>query len=101
MTLGTLVTGVIYRYPAFSQRLSQQMWAGTVPPFAGKHYQLAETLNQPQPVQQPRPRIMTGGTGEQKTLRMVAQYADACNLFDRLTPLDIFRDEIIPAVADF
>jgi F420-dependent oxidoreductase-like protein len=61
-----------------------QMWSDTVAPFAGKHYQLAETLNQPQPVRKPRPPIMIGGTGEQKTLRMVAQYGDACNLFDRL-----------------
>jgi F420-dependent oxidoreductase-like protein len=51
-------------------------------PYAGKHYQLAETLNDPPPVRRPRPRVMIGGMGERKTLRLVAQYADACNLFD-------------------
>ena len=44
---------------------------------------LAETLNQPMPIAKPRPRIMIGGAGEQKTLRLVARYADACNLFAR------------------
>lgn len=132
VTLGTLVTGVIYRHPGIlaktvttldvlsggrawlgigagwyerearglgapfpplKERFEQleealqivlQMWSDTVAPYRGKHYQLAETLNQPQPVRRPRPPIMVGGSGEQKTLRMVAQYADACNLFDRL-----------------
>jgi alkanesulfonate monooxygenase SsuD/methylene tetrahydromethanopterin reductase-like flavin-dependent oxidoreductase (luciferase family) len=45
------------------------------------HYQLAETICRPRPVQQPRPRILIGGSGERKTLKLVAQYADACNLF--------------------
>ena len=48
----------------------------------GKHYQLGRTLNSPQSVQRPHPPILIGGGGEQKTLRMVAQYAQACNLFD-------------------
>jgi F420-dependent oxidoreductase-like protein len=58
-----------------------QMWSDDDGPFEGKHYRLAETLCSPQPVSQPRPRIMIGGGGERKTLRLVAQYADACNIF--------------------
>src|SRR5829696_530764 len=64
-------------------QIANQMWSGEVVPYAGKHYQLAETLCQPMPVSMPRPRIMVGGSGEQKTLRLVARYADACNLFAR------------------
>ncbi len=59
-----------------------QMWSDNVGAYNGKHYQLAETLNSPQPITKPHPPIMIGGTGEKKTLRMVAQYGDACNLFD-------------------
>jgi F420-dependent oxidoreductase-like protein len=62
-------------------QIAQQMWSGEVGPYEGKHYQLAETLCQPMPLSNPRPRIMIGGAGEQKTLRLVARYADACNLF--------------------
>jgi len=58
-----------------------QMWSDDNGPFHGRHYQLAETLCSPAPVSSPRPRIMIGGGGERKTLRLVAQYADACNLF--------------------
>jgi len=58
-----------------------QMWSDDDGPFAGEHFQLAETLCRPEPVSQPRPRILIGGGGEKKTLRLVAQYADACNFF--------------------
>jgi F420-dependent oxidoreductase-like protein len=58
-----------------------QMWSDDNGPFAGTHYRLAETLCVPQPVSSPRPRIMIGGGGEKKTLRLVAKYADACNVF--------------------
>lgn len=127
--LGTLVTGVQYRYPGIlaktvttldvlsggrayfgigagwyeresaglgvpfpttSERFERleetlqiiyQMWSDEVAPYEGQHYRLAETLNSPQPVSRPHPPIMIGGSGEKKTLRLVAQYADACNLF--------------------
>src|ERR1700722_2202165 len=62
-------------------RICLQMWSDDDGPFEGTHYQLAETLCSPAPVSSPRPRILIGGGGERKTLRLVAGYADACNLF--------------------
>ncbi|MBA2558772.1 MAG: LLM class F420-dependent oxidoreductase [Propionibacteriales bacterium] len=58
-----------------------QMWSEEEQPYMGKHYTLGRTLNSPQSVQRPHPPILIGGGGEKKTLRMVAQYAQACNLF--------------------
>ncbi len=57
-----------------------QMWSSDDGPYEGVHYRLAETLCSPQPVSEPRPRILIGGGGERKTLRLVATYADACNI---------------------
>lgn len=74
-------------FPATSERferleealqIMQQMWGPDEGPFLGRHYQLAETINSPQPLH--RPAIMIGGGGERKTLRLVAQYADAWNI---------------------
>jgi F420-dependent oxidoreductase-like protein len=127
--LGTLVSGVVYRYPGIllktvttldvlsggraylgigaswnerealglgvpfpstrerferleeALQIARQMWSDAVEPYEGRHYRLAETLNSPQALTKPHPPIMVGGMGEKKTLRLVARYADACNLF--------------------
>ena len=59
-----------------------QMWDPDANgPYEGRHFALAETLCSPAPLSRPRPPVLIGGGGERKTLRLVAQYADACNLF--------------------
>ncbi|MFC5949266.1 LLM class F420-dependent oxidoreductase [Pseudonocardia lutea] len=63
-------------------RICLQMWSDDEGPFEGTHYRLERTLNVPQSLTRPHPPILIGGGGEKKTLRLVAQYANACNLFD-------------------
>jgi F420-dependent oxidoreductase-like protein len=127
--LGTMATGVIYRYPGIlvktattldvlsggrsyfaigaawnekesrglgvpfpplgvrfelleeALQIAKQMWSANNGPYHGKHNRLEETLCVPQPLSRPHPPILVAGGGEKKTLRLVAQYADSCNLF--------------------
>jgi alkanesulfonate monooxygenase len=71
-----------------------QMWSGDDGPYEGAHYALARTLNSPPALRTPHPPILIGGSGERKTLRLVAKYAQACNLFpgpDLARKLDVLR----------
>jgi F420-dependent oxidoreductase-like protein len=154
MTLGLLVTGVMYRHPGLLakvvttldvlsggrarlgigaswyereqrglgvpvvpvaerfERLEEtvqiclQMWSDNDGAYRGKHYNLEETLNRPEPLSRPRPQILIGGGGEKKTLRLVARYADACNLFgskpDAVAPkLDVLRQHCVAEGRDY
>ena len=96
-------TGLGLPFPPTAERFERleetlqiclQMWSDSEEPFAGKHYTLGRTLGSPRPVKRPHPPILIGGGGEKKTLRLVAQYADACNLFggdDVAHKLDVLK----------
>jgi F420-dependent oxidoreductase-like protein len=83
------------------------MWQGErgdERPFAGKHYQLERPLTVPQSLSRPHPPILIGGAGERKTLRLVARYGDACNLYptpDLPAKLDVLRRHCADAGRDF
>ena len=81
--LGVPVVPISERFERLEETLQicRQMWSDDNGPYEGRHYQLAETLCRPAPISQPHPPVMIGGGGEKKTLRMVARYGDACNIF--------------------
>jgi F420-dependent oxidoreductase-like protein len=99
-------------YPPVSERFEMleetlgiclQMWSDDDGPYEGKHYRLAETICQPQPIR--RPPILIGGAGERKTLRLVAQYADVWNALSSLDEmphkLDVLRRHCDAVGRDF
>ena len=82
------------------------MWSGDEGPFDGKHYHLARTLNSPQVLSRPHPPILIGGAGEKKTLKLVARYADACNiaaysLAETARKLDVLRQHCANEGRDY
>jgi alkanesulfonate monooxygenase len=78
--LGLSFPSVPERYVRLEEaiRLCLHMWSPTTEPFSGTYYSAGNPLNSPQPLH--RPKLMIGGGGEQHTLRLVAKYADACNI---------------------
>ena len=60
---------------------AKQMWTDDTKPYEGRHLHLAQPLCRPQPLSRPHPPILVAGSGEKKTLRLVAQYGDACNIY--------------------
>jgi F420-dependent oxidoreductase-like protein len=76
--------GVRFEMLEETLQICHAMWQGergSEAAFEGSHYQATRLLNSPQSISRPHPKILIGGGGEQKTLRLVAKYADACNIF--------------------
>ncbi|MES2171958.1 MAG: LLM class F420-dependent oxidoreductase [Actinomycetota bacterium] len=102
-------------YPSMKERferleetlqICKQMWSDDEGPYDGKHYHLAETICSPKPIQAGGPTIMIGGSGEKKTLKLVAKYADQTNLFaaspDEVAhKLDVLREHCDAEGRDF
>jgi alkanesulfonate monooxygenase len=100
-------------FPSTSERFERleealqifiQMCSDDDSPYEGNHYRLGRTLNVPQPLQRPHPPILIGGSGEKKTLRLVAKYAQACNLFaspDVEHKLDVLRGHCAEVGRDY
>jgi F420-dependent oxidoreductase-like protein len=94
--LGIPFPPVVERFERLEETLQicLQMWRGGQSPYHGQHYQLERPINSPQALSVPHPPILIGGGGERKTLRYVARYAQACNLFpspDLPRKLDVLR----------
>ena len=99
--------GLGFHFPTTGERFERleetlqialQMWSDEEEPFHGQHYSLERALNSPQSLTRPRPYLMIGGGGERKTLRLVAQYADACNI--SVTPESAHKLEVLARHCD-
>jgi F420-dependent oxidoreductase-like protein len=104
--LGLFFPPLAERYERLEEaiRICLQMWSDDDGAFDGKHYHLARTLNSPQPLSRPHPPLLIGGSGERKTLRLVARYADACNIFDSADlahKLDVLRGHCTAEGRDY
>ena len=104
--LGLFFPSTVERFERLEEALQicRQMWSDNDGPFEGRHYRLDRTLNSPQALSRPHPPILIGGAGEKKTLRLVARYADACNIFDSLElahKLDVLREHCAAEGRDY
>jgi F420-dependent oxidoreductase-like protein len=104
--LGLPFPGTSERFERLEEtiQICLQMWSDDEGPYTGKHYALGRTMNSPQPLSRPHPPILIGGGGEKKTLRLVAQYAQACNLFaspDLPRKLDVLREHCDEVGRDY
>jgi len=75
-------TGERFEWLEDTLQLAHALWSGDETSFSGKRFSAPKITNNPRPLSEPHPRIIIGGSGPKKTLRMTAQYADACNLFE-------------------